>query len=163
MCWMTLTRMTFSMSFDGHQWNIPVESYFFMFSSIVSIWSCPGTNSGSCLKSTNHKKPRKNLSRPNSCCTSNNKQINDFIKQTFGGNELAGLPLQDAIESRSSGSRGRLIGPLEGWRFQHPVRERFHPSAAAAVMTLFSIIRPLEVELSCRRSPHFLRLSVHQI
>ncbi len=58
----------------------------------------------------------------------------------------AGLLLQDVIESRSSGSQGRLIGPLEGWRFQHSVRERLYPSAAAAVMTLFSIIRPLELQ-----------------
>lgn len=111
--WMSLTRMTFSMSFDGHQWNIPVESYFFMFSSIVSIWSCPGTNNGSCLKSTNHKNMDK-LERPNSCFTSNNSKIDDFINQTCAGNELdAGELLQDVIESRSAGSQGRLIGPLE--------------------------------------------------
>lgn len=43
------TRMTFSMSLDGHQWNIPVESYFFTFSSMLSICSLPGMKSGSCL------------------------------------------------------------------------------------------------------------------
>lgn len=43
------TKMTFSMSLDGHQWNIPVESYFFTFSSMLSICSFPGMRSGSCL------------------------------------------------------------------------------------------------------------------
>lgn len=43
------TKMTFSMSLDRHQWNIPVESYFFMFSSMLSICSFPGMRRGSCL------------------------------------------------------------------------------------------------------------------
>ncbi len=43
-----LTRMTFSMSFDGHQWNIPVESYLFTFMSMLSICSFPGIRRGSC-------------------------------------------------------------------------------------------------------------------
>lgn len=43
-----LTRMTFSMSFDGHQWNIPVESYLFTFMSMFSICSFPGIRRGSC-------------------------------------------------------------------------------------------------------------------
>lgn len=37
------------MSLDWHQWNIPVESYFLMFSSILSICSFPGMRRGSCL------------------------------------------------------------------------------------------------------------------
>ncbi len=43
-----LTKMTFSMSFDGHQWNIPVESYLFTFMSMFSICSFPGIRRGSC-------------------------------------------------------------------------------------------------------------------
>lgn len=43
-----LTRMTFSMSFDGHQWNIPVESYLLTFMSMFSICSFPGIRRGSC-------------------------------------------------------------------------------------------------------------------
>lgn len=43
-----LTRMTFSISFDGHQWNIPVESYRFTFMSMFSICSLPGMRRGSC-------------------------------------------------------------------------------------------------------------------
>lgn len=81
-CKMSLTRVTFSMSFDGHQWNIPVESYFFMFSSIVSIWSWPGTNNGSCLKQTNQKN-KENLSWPNSWSSSNNNEINDTLQTLY--------------------------------------------------------------------------------
>lgn len=44
-----LTRMTFSMSLEGHQWNIPVESYFFTLTSMFSICSFPGISKGSCL------------------------------------------------------------------------------------------------------------------
>ena len=40
--------MTFSISFDGHQWNIPVESYLFTFMSMFSICSFPGIRRGSC-------------------------------------------------------------------------------------------------------------------
>lgn len=40
--------MTFSMSLDGHQWNIPVESYLFTFMSMFSICSLPGISRGSC-------------------------------------------------------------------------------------------------------------------
>lgn len=48
-----LTRMTFSMSLEGHQWNIPVESYLFTFMSMFSICSFPGIRRGSCrLKNT---------------------------------------------------------------------------------------------------------------
>lgn len=43
------TKITFSMSLDWHQWNIPVESYFLMFSSTLSICSFPGMRRGSCL------------------------------------------------------------------------------------------------------------------
>lgn len=58
--------------------------------------------------------------------------------------------------SGALGSQGRLIRPLEGWRFQHAVRELFHPSAAAGCCDFIfnpspSIIRPLEAELSSRR------------
>lgn len=58
--------------------------------------------------------------------------------------------------SEALGSQGRLIRPLEGWRFQHTVRELFHPSAAAGCCDFIfspspSIIRPLEAELSSRR------------
>lgn len=44
-----LTKMTFSISLGAHQWNIPVESYFFTLESMLSIWSFPGINKGSCL------------------------------------------------------------------------------------------------------------------
>lgn len=42
-----LTRITFSMSFDWHQWNIPVESYLLTFMSMFSICSFPGISRGS--------------------------------------------------------------------------------------------------------------------
>lgn len=38
------------MSLDGHQWNIPVESYFFTFSSTLSICSLTVMRSGSRLR-----------------------------------------------------------------------------------------------------------------
>lgn len=43
------------MSFDGHQWNIPVESYLLTFMSMFSICSFPGISRGSCrLKKQNN-------------------------------------------------------------------------------------------------------------
>lgn len=36
------------MSLEGHQWNIPVESYLFTFMSMFSICSFPGIRRGSC-------------------------------------------------------------------------------------------------------------------
>lgn len=134
---------------------MPVESYFFMFSSIVSIWSCPGTSSGSCLKETKHWK---HLELGNSCSGWN--KISDavvFINQKVSENELRGSCYRTWWKRGrrgALGSRGRLIRPLEGWRFQHAVRELFHPSAAAGCCDFIfnpspSIIRPLE--LSSRR------------
>lgn len=59
------TRMTFSISLDGHQWNIPVESYLFTLASMLSICSFPGMSRGSCLKQS--IKRRKCVRRKHVC------------------------------------------------------------------------------------------------